>query len=325
MLTRSRLFKLPGCMSAIRARQRGPAPKATLSRVEAAAIRKAALAGVQIGDELKRHPRCAVSASQRGLVLRQRPDLSNGSNCLWTLWPSSPKVVRCCASKLYSCWSDIRMLAVPRPASQPAPPAGKTVRGDERSRPCRAHLATHTRSDPTNRSRERIMAIRRVITGTDNAGASKFLADDVLDELSNINLMLSSVWRNDGTDLHIPPKVDVDDAFGFPAPGGAWVLAWTIPPNCVAGEQNSSDAPTAAGELPTGGAHATDSIDVNFILSGQAVFQLEDGTEKVLEQGESIVVNGNSHTWHNRHDQPTQVLSLIFGARRAANRPEAAN
>jgi mannose-6-phosphate isomerase-like protein (cupin superfamily) len=163
------------------------------------------------------------------------------------------------------------------------------------------------------------MTTRRVVTGFDADGAAEFVSDDHLDELQNANTQLTSYWRHDGDELRIPPIDNAKDDFGFPVPGGAWVLAWSVPPNCVAGETSvDGNAPTKAGELPTGGAHATDSIDVNFVLSGQAVFQLEDGSEKVLDAGDSIVVNGVSHTWHNRQESPVRILSLIFGANRLA-------
>lgn len=165
------------------------------------------------------------------------------------------------------------------------------------------------------------MSTRRVVTGYDAHGAATFVSDGHLEELQNANTRLTSYWRNDGAELQIPPLDNAKDDFGFPVPGGAWVLAWSVPPNCVAGETSADgNAPTKAGELPTGGAHATDSIAVNIILPGQAVFQLDDGSETVLDVGDSIVVNGVSHTWHDRQEDPLRVLSLNFGANRKAAR-----
>ncbi|MDH6291301.1 hypothetical protein [Rhodococcus opacus] len=54
---------------------------------------------------------------------------------------------------------------------------------------------------------------------------------------------------------------------------------------------------TRADEMPSGGAHATDSIDVNVVLSGSVVFELEDGAERVLEAGDSIVVKLDRCQW----------------------------
>ncbi|MDF3311008.1 cupin domain-containing protein [Rhodococcus sp. T2V] len=159
------------------------------------------------------------------------------------------------------------------------------------------------------------MSTRRVVTGFDENGKSVFVSDEQLEGLLQANTTLSSVWRSNGR-LQIPPKVPVEDGFGFPTPGGAWVLAWTIPPHSTAGEDQAGV--TSAGELPSGGAHATDSVDVNVILSGSVVFELEDGAERVLEAGDSIVVNGVVHTWRNRGASTARVLSVIFGADRRA-------
>jgi hypothetical protein len=159
------------------------------------------------------------------------------------------------------------------------------------------------------------MTLRRVLAGLDSDGKETFLSDARLDELGVSNTVLTSLWRKDG-EVQIPPAVPLQDGFGFPAPGASWVLSWTVPPHSVAGE-DSTEEPLKAGELPTGGAHATDSIDVNIILEGQLVFQLADGSESVLERGDSIVVNGVLHTWHNRGDETARVLSVLFGAERS--------
>src|SRR5262245_45761572 len=102
------------------------------------------------------------------------------------------------------------------------------------------------------------MTMRRVVTGFGPDGESVFVADDQLAEVNQLNTVLSSIWRTDGEGLHLPPAKDVDDRFGFPVPGGAWVMSWTVPPHSVAGEDQSGA--TVPGELPSGGAHATDSI-----------------------------------------------------------------
>jgi len=158
------------------------------------------------------------------------------------------------------------------------------------------------------------MTIRRVVTGLDEHGREAFLTDTQLEEVPNVNTMLTSLWRTAG-DLQIPPKVAVEDQFGFPEPGGAWIMSWTVPPHSVAGEEGGGT--TQAGELPTGGAHATESIDVNIVLEGSIVFQLGDGSETVLARGDSIVVNGVMHTWRNPGDETARMLSVLFGAQRS--------
>jgi len=164
------------------------------------------------------------------------------------------------------------------------------------------------------------MTVRRVVTGFTDAGEAAFLADEPLSEVQQLNTMLSSVWRTDSVStLQVPPKVPAENGFGFPMPGGAWALSWSIPPRSVAGEGQKQDGVTRAGDLPSGAAHATDSIDIGVITSGTVVFALEDGTEQVLQSGDLIVVNGVRHTWSNRGDTIATILSFILGAERTAH------
>ena len=164
------------------------------------------------------------------------------------------------------------------------------------------------------------MTVRRVVTGFNDTGGAAFLSDEHLGEVQNLNAMLSSVWRTDSVStLQIPPKNLADNGFGFPVPGGAWVLSWSIPPNSVAGESQDQVGATKAGDLPAGAAHATDSIDISVITSGTAIFALDDGTERVLECGDLVVVNGVRHIWSNRGDETATVLSFILGAERTAH------
>ncbi|MDI9953640.1 cupin domain-containing protein [Rhodococcus sp. IEGM 1305] len=164
------------------------------------------------------------------------------------------------------------------------------------------------------------MTVRRVVTGFNDTGEAVFLSDEHLNEVQNLNTMLSSVWRTDSVStLQIPPKVPAENGFGFPMPGGTWALSWSIPPRSVGGEDQDQDGVTKAGDLPSGAAHATDSIDINVVTSGAVAFALEDGTEQVLEGGDVIVVNGVRHTWSNRGDETATILSFILGAERTAH------
>jgi quercetin dioxygenase-like cupin family protein len=159
------------------------------------------------------------------------------------------------------------------------------------------------------------MSMRRVVTGFDENGTEVFVSDAKLDEFPNTNCMLTSLWRtDDAAQLQIPPVAPVDDTPGFPAAGAAWAMSWTVPARSIGGQEGDQGAVTQAGELPSGGAHATASIDINVVLEGSIIFQLEDGSETLLQQGDSIVVNGVKHTWHNRADVPVRMLSLLFGA-----------
>lgn len=160
------------------------------------------------------------------------------------------------------------------------------------------------------------MSIRRVVTGFNDAGTAAFVSDEQTSVIENMNTTLSSVWRSDSVaDLQIPPATAVDDGYGFPESDGAWVLSWTIPPRSIAGEDHEQSAVTDTGDLPSGSAHATQSIDVSVITHGTAAFTLDDGSQRVLNTGDVIVVNGVKHSWSNPGDVEARIMSVIVGAK----------
>ena len=67
--------------------------------------------------------------------------------------------------------------------------------------------------------------------------------------------------------------------------------------------------------------HATDSVDLNVVVSGAVVLELDDSTRVALSAGDITVVTGNEHTWHNTADEPADVLSVILGAVREQSVP----
>jgi quercetin dioxygenase-like cupin family protein len=64
--------------------------------------------------------------------------------------------------------------------------------------------------------------------------------------------------------------------------------------------------------------HTTDTIDFEVILAGELVLELDDGAEKVLRPGDTVVQNGTRHRWHNRGSEPATMAVFMTGARRTA-------
>ena len=65
------------------------------------------------------------------------------------------------------------------------------------------------------------------------------------------------------------------------------------------------------------GMHTTDTIDFEVVLSGEVILELDDGAEKVLRPGDTVVQNGTRHRWTNHGSVPAVVAVLLIGARRA--------
>jgi mannose-6-phosphate isomerase-like protein (cupin superfamily) len=64
------------------------------------------------------------------------------------------------------------------------------------------------------------------------------------------------------------------------------------------------------------GMHTTDTVDFEVVLSGEVVLELDDGAEKVMRAGDTVVQNGTRHRWHNRGAAPAVLAVFMVGARR---------
>jgi mannose-6-phosphate isomerase-like protein (cupin superfamily) len=65
------------------------------------------------------------------------------------------------------------------------------------------------------------------------------------------------------------------------------------------------------------GMHTTDTIDFEVVLSGEVILELDDGVEKVLRPGDTVVQNGTRHRWANRGTEPAVLAVFLIGAHRA--------
>jgi quercetin dioxygenase-like cupin family protein len=65
------------------------------------------------------------------------------------------------------------------------------------------------------------------------------------------------------------------------------------------------------------GMHTTDTIDFEVVVSGEVVLELDDGAERVLRPGDTVVQNGTRHRWANRRAEPAVVAVILLGAHRA--------
>ncbi len=63
--------------------------------------------------------------------------------------------------------------------------------------------------------------------------------------------------------------------------------------------------------------HTTDTVDFDVVVSGEVWLELDDGAEKLLKAGDSVVQNGTKHAWHNRSAAPSVLAICLLGAKRA--------
>ena len=64
------------------------------------------------------------------------------------------------------------------------------------------------------------------------------------------------------------------------------------------------------------GMHTTDTVDFDFVVSGEVYLELDDGAEVLLKPGDCVVQNGTRHRWNNRSNEPC-VIAVCHRRRRA--------
>jgi quercetin dioxygenase-like cupin family protein len=62
--------------------------------------------------------------------------------------------------------------------------------------------------------------------------------------------------------------------------------------------------------------HTTDTVDMEIILSGEVVLELDNSVERTLHTGDVNIPNGTRHRWHNRGKEPVTMAVVMVGARR---------
>jgi mannose-6-phosphate isomerase-like protein (cupin superfamily) len=178
------------------------------------------------------------------------------------------------------------------------------------------------------------MAIRRVVTGHTAAGRAVFVSDS---EVAPITVMLTpglaihNIWGADAAPL-FPDDGSMPEHSTYFAPVGGFRFGLIeIPPDSV---KALPDLDVAAGaaemerKLPGlaarfepdhPGMHRTDTVDFQYVVSGEVWLELDDAAQVLLRAGDTIIQNGTRHVWHNRGRVPCQMVFGLVGARRPRN------
>ena len=178
------------------------------------------------------------------------------------------------------------------------------------------------------------MSVRRVVTGHDAAGKAVFASDEPVDPVTFALLPGAEFHLLWGADH--PPTFPDDGSptpqpTYFPPVGGYRFGFFTVPP-AESAVPADLDLEAALGEMDAKlpgllsylepdnpGMHTTDTIDFEVVLSGEVTLELDDGAEKVLRPGDTVVQNGTRHRWVNTGTEPAVVAMFITGAQRASD------
>lgn len=87
---------------------------------------------------------------------------------------------------------------------------------------------------------------------------------------------------------------------------------------CIEELEDKLPGVMAVNELDDPGMHTTDTVDMEIVLSGEIVLELDGCAETTLHAGDVNIQNGTRHRWHNRGDIPAvMAVAMIGGSRRA--------
>jgi mannose-6-phosphate isomerase-like protein (cupin superfamily) len=176
------------------------------------------------------------------------------------------------------------------------------------------------------------MQMRRVVTGQQRDGKSVFVSDEMIDA-TTLTLLpgwgFQEVWGSDEVVALPTDGARPEAPRYFPPVHGFRFITFTIGP---AGESLLEHIDVAAAlaefderlpgladvqEPDDPGMHTTDSVDFDYVVSGEVYLELDDGAEVLLRPGDCVVQNGTRHRWNNRSDQPCTIVVAIVGAARA--------
>jgi mannose-6-phosphate isomerase-like protein (cupin superfamily) len=175
------------------------------------------------------------------------------------------------------------------------------------------------------------MKIRRVVTGHTTDGKATVASDTEVDPITIGMLPGAEFYRLWGAD-EAPTFPDAGASRPvhsyFPPVGGFRFGVFTVGPDSVAMPKDL-DMQLAMAELEdklpgiaalleadNPGMHASDTIDFEYVLSGEVWLELDDGQEVHLRAGDTLVQNGTRHAWRNKSSEPCRVVYFLVGAHR---------
>lgn len=177
------------------------------------------------------------------------------------------------------------------------------------------------------------LAIRRVVTGHDENGASKVALDGAAprsDAFVHIPGMVSRLIWATGPAPALPPVAEdptVTVESIVPPQSGTRFLVVTFPPDSVfsapgfdpaaAAAENLAISPGLAELFEPDGMHATPTIDYGIVLDGEIWLELDEGRAELLRRHDVIVQNGTRHAWRNKSDRSATLAFVLIGTGRA--------
>jgi len=175
------------------------------------------------------------------------------------------------------------------------------------------------------------MRVRRVVTAHDTNNKAVFASDQQVDPVTVALLPgaeFHRLWGADKTPAFPDDGTQPAGSTYFPPVGGFRFGFFSLPPagtqmpegvdveQAIAALEAALPGMLSHMEPDDPGMHTTDTIDFEVVISGEVVLELDDGVEKVLGPGDTVVQNGTRHRWQNRGAEPAVIAVFIVGAHR---------
>jgi len=178
------------------------------------------------------------------------------------------------------------------------------------------------------------MKVRRVVTGHTPDGKATVASDTEIGATGfplAPGLSFHRLWGADIAPTFPDNGAPCPMPAYFPPVGGFRFGLFTIPPESAAPPENIDlemalreieeklPGMLAVMEPDTPGMHTTDTIDFEYVISGEVFLELDDGVEIHLRPGDTVVQNGTRHAWRNMGTEPCCMVTCLIGAHR--NKP----
>lgn len=164
-------------------------------------------------------------------------------------------------------------------------------------------------------------APRVVVSGIGENGRSCVARDGgPLARMDGARAAINNVWELDAvpaTVAAMPPQRETYEM--MPSSGGVTVIMCAIPPDAE-WEDDPSVLEASLAEVgvsgveeedATAGLHATNSVDIVTVLSGELTCVLEED-QVLLRAGDVFVQRGTAHAWHNRGTETVVVQYTVI-------------
>jgi uncharacterized cupin superfamily protein len=175
------------------------------------------------------------------------------------------------------------------------------------------------------------MKVRRVATGHSPDGKSVVVSDTEVNA-DTVSLLpgfeFHKLWGADRPPQFPDNGSQPSGPAYFPPLGGYRFMLFTLPPHS-APQQAPADRQAMLTEMErtlhglsahmernTPGMHTTDTIDFEYIISGEVWLELDDGKQVHLRAGDTVVQNGTRHAWRNKGSEPCTIVVFMVGVPR---------